>query len=197
MDSMKPIKIISAGISALMAGMLLAGCAGITHEPQVDMSQLAVIDDTAFYSALNAIGMDESYVAVMADTGFSFADTDTEYDVILNLDATSENNNQFSFTHCVDEATAKALFDYYYGNYDHVFDAKDFSGISSHEVNSDSAYILIDGRYDDKASNTYTPYHDAIYLKGDTVIVAISGNYDFAVEKEINTFLDALGYPHP
>ena len=194
---MKPIKILSAGVSAIMAVILLAGCAGITHEPKVDMSQLAVIDDTAFYNALNAIGMDESDVEAMADTGFSFADTDTEFDVILNLDATSEKNNQYSFTHCVDEETAKALFDYYYGNYDYVFDAKDFSGISSHEVNSDSAYILIDGRFDDKTSNTYTPYHDAIYLKGDTVIVAISGNYDFAVEKEINTFLDALGYPHP
>ena len=194
---MKPTKTLSTGISALLAGLLLAGCAGITHEPKVDMSQLAVVDDAAFYNALNAIGLDESYVAVMADTGFSFADVDTEYEVILNLDATSDNNNQYSYTHCVDEATAKALFDYYYDNYDDLFDADDFSGISSHEVNEDSAYILIDGRIDDKATNTYTPYHDAIYLKGDTVIVTIAGNYDFTVEKEINTFLDALGYPHP
>ncbi len=194
---MKPSKILATGVSALTAIMLLSGCAGITHEPKVDMSQLAVIDDAAFYNALNAIGIDESEVSVMADTGFSFADVDTEYDVILNLDATSEKNNQYSFTHCVDEATAKALFDYYYDNYDELFEAKDFSGISSHEVGTGSAYILIDGRLDDKAANTYTPYHDAIYLKGDTVIVAIAGNYDFSIEKEINTFLDTLGYPHP
>lgn len=194
---MRSSKIMITGASVLAVSMLFAGCAGITHEPKVDMSKLNAVDDRAFLSALEAIGLDSSDVEVMADTSFSFADDDTDFDVIVNLDATSEKENLFSFTQCVDEKTAKALFDYYYADYDQVFDAKDFSGISSHEVGNGSAYVLIDGRYDDKIANTYTPYHDAIFLMGDTIIVAMANDYDFATEKEINDFLDALGYPHP
>ena len=82
-------------------------------------------------------------------------------------------------------------------NYDHIFDAKEFSGISSHEVGSNTAYVLIDGRFDNEGANTYTPYHDAVFLKGDTVIVVIASDYVLSIEKEVNDFLNALGYPHP
>ncbi len=194
---MRSSKILITGASVIAASILFAGCAGITHEPKVDMSSLNAVDDMAFLNALEAIGIDKSDAEVMADTSFSFADDDTDFEVIINIDATSEKDNQFSYTHCVDEKTAKALFDYYYSDYDRVFDAKDFSGISSHEVGNNFAYVLIDGRYDDMITKTYTPYHDAIFLRGDTVIVAIASDYDFSVEKEVNEFLDALGYPHP
>lgn len=194
---MRSSRLMSAGASLLAASILFAGCAGITHEPKVDMSKLDAVDDKDFINALEAIGIDESDVEIMSETSFSFAGDDNDFEVIINMDATSEKENLFSYTHCVDEKTAKALFEYYYDDYDHLFDAKDFSGISSHEVGSDYAYVLIDGRYDDKISNTYTPYHDAIYLRGDTVIVAIASDYDLSIEKEVNDFLDALGYPHP
>lgn len=194
---MKSSKIIATSSAVLATIVVFAGCAGITYEPKVDVAALPDVDDTAFYNALNAIGIDESDVEVMSDTSFSFADDDTDFKVIINLDATSDNDNQFSYTQCVDEKTAKALFDYYYDDYDYLFDAKDFSGISSHEVGSNSAYVLIDGRYNDNTANTYTPYHDAIFLRGDTVIVAIASDYDLSIEKEINDFLNALGYPHP
>ena len=121
----------------------------------------------------------------------------SHYEVEYCIDAYADNENYYSYVKCVDEDTAMALFEYYYSDYKDIFDAKDFSGISSHEVGSNTAYILIDGRYDDKAANTYTPYHDAIFLKGDTLVMAIASDYDLAIEKEVNTFLDALGYPHP
>lgn len=194
---MKTSKLTTALASLLAAATLFTGCAGITHEPKVDMSTLKEVKDQDFLDALEAIGVDNSDISVMADTSFSFKGDDADFEVIVNLDATSEKDNQYSFTRCVDEETAKALFDYYYDDYDHIFDNKDFSGISSHEVNDTTAYILIDGRYDDKNANTYTPYHDAIYLLGDTVIVAIASDYDLSIEKEVNDFLDALGYPHP
>ncbi len=194
---MKTSKLTTALASLLAAATLFTGCAGITHEPKVDMSTLKEVEDKDFLDALEAIGVDNSDISVMADTSFSFKGDDADFEVIVNLDATSEKDNQYSFTRCVDEETAKALFDYYYDDYDHIFDNKDFSGISSHEVNDTTAYILIDGRYDDKNANTYTPYHDAIYLLGDTVIVAIASDYDLSIEKEVNDFLDALGYPHP
>ncbi|WP_034448492.1 hypothetical protein [Butyrivibrio sp. AE2032] len=187
----------AAGALVIAATVLFTGCAGITHEPKVDMSTLKQVDDEDFIKALGAIGIDESDVDEMLDTSFSFNDDDTDFEVTINLDAVSDNGNQYSFTQCVDEETAKALFDYYYADYDGIFDNKDFSGISSHEVGSNTAYVLIDGRYDDKVENTYTPYHDAIYLLGDTVIVAIASDYDLSIEKEVNDFLDALGYPHP
>ena len=108
--------------------MLFAGCAGITHEPKVDMSVLPVVDDAAFLNALNSIGIEEADVRTMSDTSFSFSDNDTDYKVVINLDATSEKNNQFSYSQCADEKTARELFDYYYDNYDHLFDAEEFSG---------------------------------------------------------------------
>jgi len=179
------------------AAVLFAGCAGITHEPTVDMSSLSAIDDSAFFDALNEIGIGKDDVKIMSDTSFSFANDDRDYAIEISLDATSEKGNQYSYTRCVDEANAKALFEYYYDNYDQIFDAKDFSGISSHEVGSNTAYVLIDGRYDDKTTNLYTPYHDAIFLKGDTVIAVIASDYELSIEKEVNDFLNALGYPHP
>ena len=194
---MKSSRLFAAVASAFAAAVLFAGCEGITHEPQVDMSALAAVDDNAFFDALNGIGIGKTDVDIMSDTSFTFADDDREFAVIISLDATSAKDNQYSYTRCVDEATAKALFDYYYDNYDHIFDAKEFSGISSHEVNENSAYVLIYGRYDDKTTDSYTPYHDAVYLKGDTVITVIASDYELSVEKEINDFLNALGYPHP
>ena len=194
---MKVSKIVVTGLSVLTMAVLFAGCAGITHEPKVDMSSLSKVDDASFLNALSSIGVEGSDVQSMVDTSFSFTDSAKEYEILVNLDATSDKNNQFSYTKCADEATAKDLFDYYYDNYDHVFDAKEFSGISSHETGSNYAYVLIDGRYDNKESNTYTPYHDALYLKEDTVIVVIASDYELSIEKEINDFLDELGYPHP
>lgn len=194
---MNTSKLMATGASFLAAAMLFAGCAGVTHEPKVDMAAQADIDDGAFMAALEKIGVDNSDIDVMTDTSFSFTGDSTDFEVIVNIDAISGRENQYSYTKCVDEETAKALFDFYYADYDSVFDSKNFSGISSHEVGSNTAYILIDGRYDDQIAGTYTPYHDAIFLKGDTVIVAIASDYDLTIEKEVNDFLDTLGYPHP
>ena len=194
---MKTSKLMATGASFLAAVVLFTGCAGVTHEPKVDMSAQADIDDGAFIAALEKIGVDDSDIDVMNDTSFSFTGDSTDFEVIVNIDAISDKDNQYSYTKCVDEATAKALFNFYYSDYDGIFDNKNFSGISSHEAGDNTAYILIDGRYDDKIANTYTPYHDAIFLKGDTVIVAIASDYDLTIEKEVNDFLDALGYPHP
>lgn len=194
---MKISKALTSGILLVASAVLFAGCAGITHEPKVDMDSLKDIDRSDFYKALESINIDESETDVMENTSFSFAGKSKEYEIECNIDARSDNDNTYSYTKCVDEATAKSLFEYYYDDYDHIFDSKDFSGIKSYEVGDNTAYILIDGRFDDSSSNTYTPYHDAIFLKGDTVIVAIASDYDLSIEKEVNDFLNALGYPHP
>ena len=109
---------MATGASFLAAAMLFAGCAGVTHEPKVDMAAQADIDDAAFTAALEKIGVDESYLDVMTDTSFSFAGDSTDFEVIINIDATSDKENQYSYTKCVDEATAKALFDFYYADYE-------------------------------------------------------------------------------
>lgn len=190
-------KFITAGASLVAGAMLFTGCAGITHEPKVDVSSLADIDEDDFYKALKAIDIDEDDVAVMSDTFLSFESDDDEFEIIIDLTAESSNGNFYSYTQCADEATAKALFEYYYQDYKYVFDDKDFSGISSHEVGDDTAYVLIDGRLDNDILKEYTPYHDALFLKGDVVIFAMASDYEASIEKEVNVFLDALEYPHP
>lgn len=187
----------TAGALILASVLLFAGCEGVTHEPKVDVASLNDVSMEDFYSALSTVGVDESDTQLLENTTFTFSEDDTEYDVIYAIDASSDTENFYSYTKCVDEATAKALFDYYYSGYTFLFDSKDFSGIQSHEVGGNTAYLLIDGRYDEKSSNTYTPYHDALFLKGDTVVVAMASDYDLSIEKEVNNFLDALGYPHP
>ena len=194
---MKNSKLMTAGSLILASAMLFAGCAGITHEPKVDVSSLKEVSEDDFFTALEAIGIEKSDTEVMEDTSFSFNGDNQDFEIIYNIDAYADNENFYSYTKCVDEETAKALFDYYYSDYAGVFDDKDFSGISSHEVGTNTAYVLIDGRLDNDATGTYTPYHDALFLKGDTVIVAVASDYDLTIEKEVNTFLDALGYPHP
>ena len=187
----------TAGALVLASVLLFAGCEGVTHEPKVDVASLKDISTEDFYSALSTVGVDESDTQLLENTTFTFSEDDTEYDVIYGIDASSDTDNFYSYTKCADEATAKALFEYYYSGYTFLFDSKDFSGIQSHEVGGNTAYLLIDGRYDDKNSGTYTPYHDALFLKGDMVIVAMASDYDLSIEKEVNNFLDALGYPHP
>ena len=188
---------ITAGVLLLAASVLFTGCAGITHEPKVDMSSLKAIEKEDFFKALESINIEESDTDTMENTSFSFTGDNQDFEIEYNIDATSEYDNQYSYTKCVDNETAKSLFEYYYDKYDEIFDAKDFSGIKSYEVGDTTAYILIDGRFDDKSSNTYTPYHDAIFLKDNVVIIAIASDYDLSIEKEVNNFLDALGYPHP
>jgi hypothetical protein len=196
-NNMKSNKLLTAGASVLAVATLFSGCAGVTHEPKVDMDKLAVVTEDDFYAALTKIDIKDSNIEAMEDTSFSFNDDDTDFEVEYNIDAYADNENYYSYTRCADEATAKALFQYYYDDYKYLFDSKDFSGIQSHEIGDNTGYLLIDGRYDDKNAGTYTPYHDAIFLKGDTVIFAMASDYDLSIEKEVNTFLDALGYPHP
>ena len=164
---------------------------------EFDIGYFKAVNEDDFYRALEYIGIQRADTEIMGDTSFSFKDDDTEFEVVINIDATSSNENQYSYTKCVDEATAKKLFDYYYSDYKDVFYNTDFSGDSSHEVNDITAYILISGILYNQSANTYTPYHDAIFLRGDTVIVAIASDYDSSIEKEIDDFLDSLGYPHP
>ena len=194
---MKATKIFATFVSVLASAILFAGCTGLIHKQSVDMSALSKVDDKAFMNALSTIGIDESDVDVMTDTSFKFTDNDTDYKVVINLDATSDKMNRYSYTQCADEATARSLFDYYYDKCSYVFDTKEFNGSCNHEVSSNYAYVLIDGTYNNDSDNTYTPYHNAIYLKEDTVIVAVANDYGLSVNKEINDFLKALGYPHP
>ena len=194
---MKTSKLLTTGSIILLAAMLFAGCEGITHEPKVDMASLKPVTQEDFTSALKSINVDDSQISSLDNTSFSFEGDSKEYEIVCNIDASSPSNNYYAYAKCVDAKTAKELCDYYYDLYDDVFDAADFSGIKSYETGTDTGYILIDGRLDDKKNNSYTPYHDAIYLKDDTVIVAMASDYDVAIEKEVNTFLEAIGYPHP
>ena len=72
--NMKSTKLITAGASVLAVATLFAGCAGVTHEPKVDMDKLAVVDENDFLSALEKIDIKDSNIEKMEDTSFSFND---------------------------------------------------------------------------------------------------------------------------
>ena len=72
------------------------------------------INEEDFFRALEVIGIQKSNIEIMEDTSFSFNDVDTNFEVEYNIDAYADNENYYSYTRCADEATAKALFQYYW-----------------------------------------------------------------------------------
>lgn len=66
---------MATGASLLAAAMLFTGCAGVTHEPKVDMSSLTTADEDAFIAALDKIGISDSDIDAMYDTSFSLQAT--------------------------------------------------------------------------------------------------------------------------
>ncbi|MBQ6303796.1 MAG: hypothetical protein IJK83_07200 [Clostridiales bacterium] len=194
---MRYSKLWATGTSIIAAALLFAGCEGVTYEPEVDVASLKTVSEQDFFNALKSINIEEDETTTMKDTSFSFEGESEEYPIIFTIDVYSVSDNFFAYTHCADEKTAKDLFSYYYDQYDDVFESPDFSGIKSYNVGENTGYILIDGRRDNKEERSYLPYHDALFLKGDTVIVAVASDYQLDIEKEVDDFLDHLGYPHP
>ena len=47
---MKNSKLLTAGSLILASAMLFAGCAGITHEPNVDVSSLKEVSEDDFFT---------------------------------------------------------------------------------------------------------------------------------------------------
>ena len=75
-----------------------------------------------------------------------------------------------------------------------------FSGAKGSSISSDSdCYIALDGEFED--DDSYSVYHDLVILKGDVLLIAyIDVDDEDQVDNgkaEIDTFLDALGYPKP
>ena len=54
---MNTSKLMATGASFLAAAMLFAGCAGVTHEPKVDMAAQADIDDAAFTAEFSILSV--------------------------------------------------------------------------------------------------------------------------------------------
>lgn len=188
---MKASKLKATGALVLAVAMLFAGCARVKEEPPVELASLKIADDTAFYTALSEIDIAESDTNVMENTAFKFTGSDAQFNVIISIDAKSDIGNVYSYTRCADEATAKALFDYYFYTYSSVLESENFTGAKGYKVFDNYAYLLISGACDNM------PYHDALYLLGDTVVVAFEGAGDPDNKKEIDTFLESLGYPAP
>ena len=188
---MKASKLKATGALVLAAAMLLSGCSRVKEEPPVELASLKVADETSFYAALSEIDITEADTNVMENTAFKFTNSDAQFEVIISIDTKSDIGNVYSYTRCKDETTARALFDYYFYTYSPVLESDDFAGAKGYKVLENHAYLLISGVCDNM------PYHDALYLLGDTVVVAFEGAGDPANKKEIDTFLESLGYPAP
>lgn len=188
---MKASKLKATGALVLAAAMFFTGCSKVKEEPPVELASLKVADETSFYAALSGIDIAESDTNVMENTAFKFTNSDAQFEVIISIDTKSDIGNVYSYTRCKDEATARALFDYYFYTYSSVLESENFAGAKGYKILENHAYLLISGVCDNM------PYHDALYLLGDTVVVAFEGAGDPANKKEIDTFLGALGYPAP
>ena len=155
------------------------------------------INDEIFIQALETIGVKESAIEVYEHTHFIYHDDDTAFSVIVMVSAKTYKGNTYFFARCVDVETAKDLFEYHYNSYEGAFDSPNFTGVTSHDVRDDTAYLIFNGELNDKFADVTTPYHDAIFRK-DNVVIIVKTNMNYPdAEQEVDEFLDALGYPHP
>ena len=189
--------------SLVIIGATVLAMTGCNKNVSIDVGALDDIDDGNFYDALESIDVSKDDCTVMEDNSFTMGDDDSVYyDVDLSIDAYTDNC-YYSYVKCVDEDTAHDLFDYYYDNlYHDILENTNgkFSGAKGSSISSDSdCYIALDGEFED--DDSYSVYHDLVILKGDVLLIAyIDVDDEDQVDNgkaEIDTFLDALGYPKP
>lgn len=96
-----------------------------------------------------------------------------------------------------DEDDAADAFEDYYDDFEDVKDDDDFDGSSSAYISDSTGYILFDGETDDDKFLEESEIYGGIYHRGAVLVVAYSADGGKSDNKDIDTFLSAVGYPKP
>ena len=107
-----------------------------------------------------------------------------------------KGNCMFAFYELDDEDDAVEMFEKQYDNYiDNLDNDEDFSGTHKEDFDEDSAtgYILIDGENEDSGATVY----GGIYLKENTIVMAMAMNGKDKDVDRVKGVLGAIGYPKP
>lgn len=194
---MKVRNILAASMSAVML-LSFAGCDLLNRK--IDVDELDEISEDEWVDALEEIGFEERGYYEYANDSFSFPDG-TSFKVEYEVDADSQLCTYY-YSKFSDTEQAGELFEYYEELYSDVLsnNGGKFSGTKGYDSDEDSGYILLNGDFEDEDS--YSPYYDVLIWKDNVVVMCYLSNINSESEvsiakKEIDSFLDALGYPKP
>ena len=182
---MKIRNILAASMSAVML-LSFAGCDLLNKK--IDVDKLDEISEEEWVDALEEIGLDESEYYEYANDSFSFPDG-TSFKVDYEVDADTQLCTYY-YSKFSDTEQAGELFEYYEELYSDVLSNN----------GGKSGYIVLNGDFEDEDS--YSPYYDLLIWKDNVVVMCYLSNINSESEvstakKEIDSFLDAIGYPKP
>ena len=194
---MKATRILAASMSALML-VSFAGCDFLNTK--IDVDSLDDIDEDEWIDALEEAGLTESDYYAYENDYFTF-DDGTRFDIEYEIDAETECCVYY-YSRFETTEEAGELYEYYEMLYSDILsnNGGKFSGTKGYDSDDDSGYIVLNGEFEEDGG--YCPYYDILIWKDDVVVMAYLGNINSAAQvsgakQEIDTFLDALGYPKP
>ena len=194
---MKATRLLAASMSALML-VSFAGCDFLNTK--IDVDSLDEIDEDEWIDALEEAGLTENDYYAYENDFFTF-DDGTKFTVEYEVDAESDCCVYY-YSRFKTTEEAEELYEYYEVLYSDILtnNGGKFSGTKGYDSDDDSGYIVLNGEFEQ--DNGYCPYYDILIWKDDVVVMAYLGNISSAsqvsgAKKEIDTFLDALGYPKP
>lgn len=145
------------------------------------------IDKKDFKKALKAIELDEDMEEIEDDNVEYLGIDDAEYAA-----SAYDEDQMYMFIEFEDADAAKEYFeDEFYDDFEDAIEDEDIDGKYSNKISDDSGYIIVNGENDDEEM------YGGIYFKDNVMVVAISYTTKKSDMKDIDAFLDAIGYPKP
>ncbi|MCQ2482379.1 MAG: hypothetical protein MJ153_02685 [Clostridia bacterium] len=142
------------------------------------------IDEDKFEDGLKVLKLDDEMNEYDED---DYLDDDMTYKAYVY-----DDNKAYIYMEFEDEEAAKDYFeDNYYEDFEDYLLDEEFEGEESHKLKKDTGYILFNG--EEEGDDVY----GGIFLKGETIVVAEAGSTKKSAMKDINAFLDEIGYPKP
>ncbi len=142
------------------------------------------IDEDVFEEGLKVLKLDDNMSEYDEK---DYLDDDMTYKAFVY-----DDNQAYIYMEFEDEDAAIDYFeDNYYEDFEDYLLDEEFEGEESHKLKKDTGYILYNG--EEEGDEVY----GGIFLKGNTIVVAEAGSTKKSAKKDIDAFLDEIGYPKP
>ncbi len=139
-----------------------------------------------FKKGLKAIELDEDMEELEDDLEYYGFD-DTEYVAMAE-----DDEQMYIFIEFEDAEVAKEYFeDEFYDDFEDAIEDEDIDGKYSYKISDNSGYILVNGENDDEEM------YGGIFFKDNILVAAVADSTKKSDMKDIDAFLEEIGYPKP
>jgi len=109
-----------------------------------------------------------------------------------------DDDVRYEFIEFKDEDDAVDFFeDYYYDDFTDVIEDEDFKGKQSSYLSDTMGYIIVNGEADSDFSRWDDDVYGGIYMKDGIVVIVMAYSDKNSDIKDVDEFLDYIGYPNP